>query len=444
MTFDDQLKRAFESLSATLHDELSRRAQHISDELAASVEADRADAAAQAVKQQEQLNEAAAEAARMRQQLDEALGETQRHQQRFDDLTAENAHQQQQVEDLTAERTRQQQQVDDLVAEQARQQQRVDDLAADSARQQQQVDELTAENDRHRQRFDDVTAENARQQHELEEAAAEAARLRQELETATSNAAAAAADAIVAPTIAAAAPAIDAAADAATQARLVNAIRQMDDARSLSQILDTLLTAASVEADRVAILLVRAGRYTGWRSIGFDPPAGRGEIVELPADASVIPIDIGRETVAVLRAERNERGGAAPHGDTGMPAPHLELLTRHAARCLESVTAFKAARAALVPPNGAGHSPDDAADDDASARRYAKLLVSEIKLYHEPDVLAGCRERDLTTRLGGEIARARVLYEQRVPMHIRAQTDYFRDELVRTLANGDSSLLHLS
>jgi len=37
-----------------------------------------------------------------------------------------------------------------------------------------------------------------------------------------------------------------------------------------------------------------------------------------------------------------------------------------------------------------------------------------------------------------------VLYEQRVPTHIREQTDYFQDELVRTLANGDSTLLHLS
>ena len=83
-------------------------------------------------------------------------------------------------------------------------------------------------------------------------------------------------------------------------------------------------------------------------------------------------------------------------------------------------------------------------DADSSAKRYAKLLVSEIKLYHEPAVVAGRRERDLAMRLGGEIARARVLYEQRVPQTVRSRTDYFRDELVRTLANGDATLLHLS
>jgi hypothetical protein len=70
--------------------------------------------------------------------------------------------------------------------------------------------------------------------------------------------------------------------------------------------------------------------------------------------------------------------------------------------------------------------------------------VSEIKLYHEPAVVAGRRDRDLAMRLGGEIARARVLYEQRVPQTVRSRTDYFRDELVRTLANGDATLLQLS
>ena len=82
-------------------------------------------------------------------------------------------------------------------------------------------------------------------------------------------------------------------------------------------------------------------------------------------------------------------------------------------------------------------------DDDTSARRYARLLVSEIRLYHESAVIDGRRDRDLATRLGGEIARARVMYEQRVPPHVRGRADYFHDELVQTLADGDSSLLEV-
>src|SRR5437867_785583 len=79
----------------------------------------------------------------------------------------------------------------------------------------------------------------------------------------------------------------------------------------------------------------------------------------------------------------------------------------------------------------------------ARAWRYARLLVSEIKLYHEAAVVEGRRDRDLATRLGGEIAHARVLYEQRVPPDVRRRGDYFHDELVRTLADGDATMLEL-
>jgi hypothetical protein len=56
-------------------------------------------------------------------------------------------------------------------------------------------------------------------------------------------------------------------------------------------------------------------------------------------------------------------------------------------------------------------------------------------------VSAGRRERDLATRLSDEIARARVLYEQRVPAQVREHADHFHAELVRTLADGDATLL---
>ena len=95
------------------------------------------------------------------------------------------------------------------------------------------------------------------------------------------------------------------------------------------------------------------------------------------------------------------------------------------------------------PPAPAPGRSDDSADEPAAARRYARLLVSEIKLYHELQVVEGRRERDLATRLGGEIARVRTLYEQRVPAEVRQGTDYVHEELIRTLADGDASLLEV-
>jgi hypothetical protein len=241
------------------------------------------------------------------------------------------------------------------------------------------------------------------------------------------------------------APTADHATDDAARARLLDAVRAIDAAHTLSDILDALVRSAAGEADRAAILLVRDGGYTGWRSIGFDPAFDRGQSAELPPGASVMPIAIGGQAVAVLYAGTQHPELKTENADESAPNPALEILVRHAARCLESVTAFKAARAALA--NGgadaSGGGNEETSADEAAARRYAKLLVSEIKLYHESDVMAGRRERDLASRLGGEIARARVLYEQRVPAQVRQHADYFHDELVRTLANGDPALLEV-
>jgi|GEM_PF-545880 len=75
------------------------------------------------------------------------------------------------------------------------------------------------------------------------------------------------------------------------------------------------------------------------------------------------------------------------------------------------------------------------------AKRFARLLVSEIKLYNEAQVAAGREHRDLYERLREDIERSRRMYMDRVPPHIHSSTNYFYEELVRTLANGDPTLL---
>jgi hypothetical protein len=74
-------------------------------------------------------------------------------------------------------------------------------------------------------------------------------------------------------------------------------------------------------------------------------------------------------------------------------------------------------------------------------RRLARLLVSEIRLYNEEDVEEGRRHRDIYSRLQGEIDRSRRMYEERILPEVRATRDYFTEELVRILADGDSGAL---
>jgi hypothetical protein len=73
---------------------------------------------------------------------------------------------------------------------------------------------------------------------------------------------------------------------------------------------------------------------------------------------------------------------------------------------------------------------------DADARRFARLLVAEIKLYNAQQIEEGRRSKDLYRRMRKEIDRARQMYDQRIPKSIEA-ADHLHDEIVNTLAGGD-------
>jgi hypothetical protein len=78
------------------------------------------------------------------------------------------------------------------------------------------------------------------------------------------------------------------------------------------------------------------------------------------------------------------------------------------------------------------------------ARRFARLLVSEIKLYNEPKVKEGRSQSDLYDRLREDIDRSRQMYDKRVAPPVAARHDYFHMELVNTLAEGDPAKLGAS
>jgi hypothetical protein len=270
--------------------------------------------------------------------------------------------------------------------------------------------------------------------------------------------------------------------DSPSAADLLEHIAAIDRGRSLTETLDALAVAAAFCAPRVAVLLAQGPQLRGWRFIGFgDGFEEPGRIELRRTDAGIIgeaaesgnaisardgglqvpsfatgpqggrvfacPLVVGGETVAVLYADDGMAGGR-DQGQGG-DRPDLEILCRFTSRKLEAVAALKTARhlnGHAAEPTPAGQSQttvDPQSDEDAAARRYAKLLVSEIKLYHEKDVADGRRDRDLMSRLGGEISHARAMYEQRVAAHVRARADHFQDELVRTLAGGDPTLVEL-
>ncbi len=93
------------------------------------------------------------------------------------------------------------------------------------------------------------------------------------------------------------------------------------------------------------------------------------------------------------------------------------------------------------PPPPAAHLSPEETKAHEDAKRFARLVVSEIKLYNEAKVNEGRRNKDIYERLKEDIERGRQMYADRVAPHVRDSTNYFYDELVRILAGGDQGAL---
>ena len=145
--------------------------------------------------------------------------------------------------------------------------------------------------------------------------------------------------------------------------RLSGDARAMDDADSLSAVLERLLAAAAHRADRSALVVMDAGGMRVWRTDGLSPPAednstltpdGAGMIgaaarlarvvttredaapafaVPPPRDGAAFPIAVGGEIVAVLYVDLTRSSD-----DRRAEWPELDLLARHAGAALESLT----------------------------------------------------------------------------------------------------------
>ena len=290
-------------------------------------------------------------------------------------------------------------------------------------------------------------------------------------------------------------------ADLACATRLLEVTRRCDRASSLTEILDSLADYAHAEVGRAALFLVQGARLHGWRILGFDNVPEDGHGVDLDVGAAEViaravrtgepvatsdlvaraddhgaqeklppflaptagrvglatPVHVGHQVVAALYTDE---GGGAPKCTPSAWPEIVEVAVRHAGRCLEVLTASKVAsvragsrteavaahRTGQVPAasavSRAGSSPAERAlAEEEGARRYARLLVSEIKLYNEAAVVEGKQARNVLARLRPEIDRARRLYEEKFPVAVGAGVNWFDEELVKTLADGDASLL---
>jgi hypothetical protein len=81
------------------------------------------------------------------------------------------------------------------------------------------------------------------------------------------------------------------------------------------------------------------------------------------------------------------------------------------------------------------------ADVHRKAQRFARLLIDEIKLYNQAKVAEGRKHKDLYDRLKEDIEKSRATYQKRYGNTPAGGADYFSQELIRSLAEDDVSLL---
>jgi len=264
-----------------------------------------------------------------------------------------------------------------------------------------------------------------------------------------------------------------------------------------SEVFRALLEGARVAAPRAAIFLVRRGQIKGWGCVGyhadavkrqreFSAPADSGWLGELaragqsclvrredtgadpdfgqpaPAETVALPVRVKGRAIALLLAERLP--GEAPWFPSmlsvlvtvGQLRLELDLARRKLAAAAGRPTPATAA-AAPSEPTAAAPEPAapvavapvavaaPAAEIDEklleAARRYAKLVATDIRLYNEEAVVLGRRHGDLAQRLAEQFTRGKETFVKRHGSLGPVGLEILREAYLDVLAGGDARLL---
>lgn len=259
------------------------------------------------------------------------------------------------------------------------------------------------------------------------------------------------------------------------------AAASIQDSLSQAEILRHLLEGAARFCGRAALFVIKSGSVSGWQGTGFENndlvktftlTAGNGlagnaiqsrgpvtgtaqefdggflNAVGAPIDGHcvVLPLVVKEKVAAIIYADV----GKLP--DCTVDVSALTLLCRFTALWLELMALRKAGVAAAtedsqqaVSAHGNGETATAvvAEEDEVhkKARRFARLLVDEIKLYNQAKVAEGKQSRDLYDRLREDIEKSRAAYEKKFGTSPAASANYFSQELIRVLADNDVSLM---
>jgi pyruvate/2-oxoglutarate dehydrogenase complex dihydrolipoamide acyltransferase (E2) component len=275
----------------------------------------------------------------------------------------------------------------------------------------------------------------------------------------------------------------------------------MQDSSAQADILKALLDGVAFFAARAALFVVRGGALAGWQARGFTDDNLRGVSIDgaqglaaraingrarvsastsefdsdfsqrqgSPSDGNVtlLPLVVRDKVAAVLYCDAGQNSG------TQADYSAVEVLTRFCCLWLEQIAGRKqpaqadadaaaaispptvTAAAEPTPPEATSSAPAPSEQPEASldgpsaedqelhrkAKRFAKLLVDEIKLYNQAKVAEGRQTRQIYKLLREDIEKSRATYDKRYSGTAVASAPYFNEEVVRILADNDRALL---
>jgi len=278
------------------------------------------------------------------------------------------------------------------------------------------------------------------------------------------------------------------------------AVASLYDVTAQTEILRTLLDGLSQFTARAVLFVMKAGNLSAWQSRGFadegsikglsmsgtEGLAGRAIADKEPVsaaavefssafiethgnphdgNASVHPLIVRDKVAAVIYTD----AGPDPSGKSDQSA--VQLLVRSASSWLEIQALRKTAGAPSAEPAEAPAPPPPpepakaapaaapaaakpaAAADSAlaglppeeqevhkKAKRFAKLLVDEIKLYNPAKVTEAKASKSIYAVMREDIDKSRATYDKRYAATASViAAGYFSQELIRILADGDAA-----
>jgi hypothetical protein len=166
------------------------------------------------------------------------------------------------------------------------------------------------------------------------------------------------------------------------------------------------------------------------------PSSDSVELLTRVASSSIDLIPI-KERYATARAEAPAAPKAPP---VEKPAAPAMPRTPVAGKPTPSPP-VEAPRRAPAAPAGLEALSDEEKKLHSDAKRLARVLISDLILYNEAKVATGRKNKNLYPLLKDDIDRSKQMYDQRATPKVARIANYFNEELINTLAQGDASAL---